>query len=142
MPDSNILIYAKMTGMREHKTAFAWLSATLNDPNSTVVVCETVLLSFLRICTNSKAFDPPLPLDDAIKFVRSLLTRPDVQILRTSAQHFIDVAEFMKKHKFAGNLAMDAHLAVLAISTGAVLVTCDKDFKKVPYLKVLDPGTA
>jgi predicted nucleic acid-binding protein len=34
---------------------------------------------------------------------------------------------------------MDAHLALLALNIGATLVTRDKDFVKIPYLKVLNP---
>lgn len=33
----------------------------------------------------------------------------------------------------------DVHLAVLAISIGATLVTRDKDFTEIPYLKILNP---
>ncbi|MBC7901681.1 MAG: PIN domain-containing protein [Saprospiraceae bacterium] len=139
LPDSNILIYAKMTGMEEHKAAFAWLNTILNDADSTIIVCETTVLSFLRISTNKKIFDPHLPYAEAIAFITSFLTHSRVSVSRISPQHFIDVAQFMKKHNFGGNLTMDAHLAVLAISTGAVLVTRDRDFKRISYLKTLNP---
>ena len=139
LPDSNILIYAKMTGMAEHNAAFNWLNTILNDSDSTIIFCETTVLSFLRISTNEKIFNPPLPFAEAIAFITSFLTHPQVSISRTSPQHYIDVAGFMKKYNFGGNLTMDAHLAVLAISTGAVLVTRDRDFKKIPYLKTLNP---
>lgn len=139
LPDSNILIYAKMTGMTEHKPAFAWLKVTLNDPNSIILVCETSILSFLRITTNLKAFNPPLPYSEAVSFISDLLARANVRVHRPSTEHFIEVAEFMKKHKLGGNLVMDIHLAIMAMNTGAVLVTRDKDFLKIPYLKLLDP---
>jgi toxin-antitoxin system PIN domain toxin len=140
--DSNILLYSKMNGMPQHEVVAAWLVQTLSDGGNTVAVCETSVLSFLRISTNSKVFDPPLTYKEAIIFVRSLLSHRDVQFFGSSVQHFSDLTAFMQKHKFSGNLVMDAHLAVLAISTGAVLVTCDRDFKKIPYLKVLDPLAA
>lgn len=139
LPDSNILIYAKMSGMKEHKASLAWLETTLADPNSTILLCETTLLSFFRICTNSRVFAPPLPLSEVVSFTSALLQRSNVQVHRPSPQHFIDVAKLMKKHKFGGNLTMDAHLACIAITTGSTLVTRDKDFKKIPYLKILDP---
>jgi toxin-antitoxin system PIN domain toxin len=139
LPDSNILIYAKMSGMKEHKASLAWLKAALADPDATLLVCETVLLSFLRICTNSRVFAPALPASEAVVFITGFVRRSDVQIFRPPPQHFIDVAKFIKKHKFGGDLTMDAHLAAIALSTGATLVTRDKDFKKIPYLKTLDP---
>jgi predicted nucleic acid-binding protein len=45
----------------------------------------------------------------------------------------------MKAHRLGGNFVMDVHLAVTAIQTGAVLVTRDKDFLKLPHLNVVDP---
>jgi len=137
--DSNIVLYAKMDAMPEHQTVSRWLVKTMSDKGSTVAVCETSILSFLRIARNVKVFNPPLPFDEAVAFVTSFLKHRSVQISRTSPEHYIDVAEFMKKHDFGGNLAMDAHLAVLALGSGAVLATCDKDFKKVPYLKIFNP---
>ena len=138
--DSNILLYAKMNAMPQHKAVAAWLAETVSASDS-VAVCETSVLSFLRIATNPKVFDPPLPIKEAESLIRSLLSQPNVQILTSSARHFEALTAFMTKHRFDGNLVMDAHLAVLAVNTGAVLVTCDRDFKKVPYLKLLDPYT-
>jgi len=139
LPDANILIYAKMTGMAEHMAARDWLSATLNDSNSTLLVCETSVLAFLRITTNPKAFNPPLPYTDAVSFTTDLLTRKNVRIPKPSTGHFIEVAEFMKENALGGNLVMGIHLAILAMNTGSVLVSRDKDFLKIPYLRLLDP---
>ena len=139
LPDINILIYSKMTGMPEHKAAFAWLNSTLNDPNATMLLCETTMLSFLRITTNTKAFDPPLSYSEAILFTSDLMDRTSVLVYQPSPGHFIEVAEFMKRYNFGGNLAMDAHLAVIAMNTGAIFVTRDGDFDKLPYLKTLNP---
>jgi toxin-antitoxin system PIN domain toxin len=137
--DSNILIYAKMTAMPEHPAAFLWLDKAMADTTVSMMICETSVLSFLRISTNAKIFDPPLGFDEARRFTEDFLGHPSVQIFRPSISHFVDVVRLMKKNGFAGNLVMDAHLAALAISTGANLVTCDRDFKKIPYLKIFNP---
>ena len=139
LPDSNILIYAKMSGTPEHMVGFEWLDATLKDSSSTVLLCETTILSFLRITTNPKIFDPPLPQSEARSFISDLIERENVQISRPSPAHFLEVCDFMMKQRVGGNSVMDVHLAVLAMSVGAVLVSRDKDFLKIPYLKVLDP---
>lgn len=39
LPDANILIYAKMSGMPEHKAALKWLNTALADTNTTLVAC-------------------------------------------------------------------------------------------------------
>jgi toxin-antitoxin system PIN domain toxin len=137
--DSNILVYSKMNVMPQHGPVAAWLEHTLSDGSNNVAVCETSILSFLRIATDPRVFDPPLPHKEASSFVTSLLNHRDVQVLGAAAQHFKDLTAFLQKNKFNGKMVMDAHLAVLALTTGAVLVTCDRDFKKIPYLKILDP---
>ena len=54
--DSNILLYAKMNAMSEHKIVAKWLETTVSERNNTLHICETSILSFLRIATNEKIF--------------------------------------------------------------------------------------
>lgn len=139
LPDVNILIYAKMASMSEHKDARDWLISTLDDAGSTVLVCETTILSFLRITTNKKVFDPPLPYSEAASFVADLLANKSVRFHRPMQGHFVEVANFMETHQMGGNLVMDVHLATIALSTGATMVTRDGDFNKIPFLKTFNP---
>lgn len=137
--DSNILLYAKMDSMPEHSVVANWLEKTVSDQANTVNVCETSLLSFLRIATNQKVFQPVLPIDEAKEFIESFLACPNVNLILTSPTHYTEVLNLIDKHKLQGNLVMDAHLAALALSIGAILVTRDKDFVKIPYLKIFNP---
>lgn len=137
--DSNILLYAKMDAMPEHKIVSKWLEATVSDRNNTLHICETSILSFLRIATNEKVFQPVLPTRDAQNFIESLLNCPNVNVQCASANHFTEVTKLMNKLNLRGNSVMDLHLAVLALSIGATLATRDKDFTKIPYLKTFNP---
>ncbi len=137
--DSNILLYAKMDAMPEHKIVSKWLEKTVSDRNNTLHVCETSVLSFLRIATNEKVFQPVLPTTDAQNFIESFLNCPNVNLLCASANHFTEVTKLMDKLNLRGNSVMDVHLAVLALSIGATLATRDKDFTKIPYLKTFNP---
>ena len=137
--DSNILLYAKMNAMSEHKIVAKWLETTVSERNNTLHICETSILSFLRIATNEKIFQPVLPTIDAQNFIDSLLNCPNVNLLYASAKHFTEVTKLMNRLNLRGNLVMDLHLAVLALSIGATLATRDKDFAKIPYLKTFNP---
>ena len=137
--DSNILLYAKMNAMSEHKIVAKWLETTVSERNNTLHICETSILSFLRIATNEKNFQPVLPTIDAQNFIDSLLNCPNVNLLYASAKHFTEVTKLMNRLNLRGNLVMDLHLAVLALSIGATLATRDKDFAKIPYLKTFNP---
>ncbi len=137
--DSNILLYAKMDAMPEHKIVSKWLETTVSNRNNTLHICETSILSFLRIATNEKVFQPVLPTTDAQNFIESFLNCLNVNLLCASANHFTEVAKLMNKLNLRGNSVMDVHLAVLALSIGATLATRDKDFTKIPYLKIFNP---
>ncbi len=137
--DSNILIYAKMDSMPEHASVAAWLERAISDRSTTISVCETSLLSFLRVATNRRVFNPTLPVKEAEQFIESLLSCPNVNLIATSPTHYIEVTNLMEKYDLKGNLVMDIHLAVLAQSIGATVVTRDADFVKIPYLKTLNP---
>ena len=137
--DSNFLLYAKMSSMPEHPIVSKWLEQTVLDQNNTISICETSILSFLRIATNQKVFNPTLPITEAGIFIDSFLSNPNINLLYTSANHYIELTNLMDKHSLRGNLVMDAHLAALALTIGATLVTRDKDFAKIPYLKILNP---
>lgn len=137
--DSNILLYAKMDSMPEHKVVAKWLEEVVSDRNNTVSICETSILAFLRISTNEKVFKPVLSTSEAERLVGSFLACPNVNLIHSSADHFLEVIKLMDKLNLQGNLVMDIHLAVLALSIGATLVTRDKDFTKIPYLKTFNP---
>lgn len=137
--DSNILLYSKMEDAPEHKAASSWLVETLADSNNTVLLCETSILAFLRISTNNRIFDPPLPISDARAFLEALLIRPNVQILQPDRKIYTELLDQMLKYSLSGNVTMDAHLATIAMRIGATLVTRDGDFKRFSYLKILNP---
>ena len=139
--DSNILLYGKMNAMPEHPVISKWLEQTVLDQNNSINICETSILSFLRIATNIRVFQPILPTGDALAFIDSLLDAPNVNLLLTTPAHYSDLIKLMDKYNLPGKLVMDAHLAVLALTIGATLVTRDKDFTKIPYLKTLNPLT-
>ncbi|HQU81741.1 MAG TPA: PIN domain-containing protein [Pyrinomonadaceae bacterium] len=137
--DSNVLLYAKMDSMPEHKIVAKWLEKTVSVQSNTINVCETSLLSFLRISTNAKVFQPVLPISEAQEFIESFLACPNVNLVLTSPSHYTEIIKLIDKYNLQGNLVMDAHLAALALSIGATLVTRDNDFAKIPYLKTLNP---
>ncbi len=140
--DSNILIYAQMNAVPEHRIVSKWLEAAVSDQNNTLHICETSILSFLRIATNEKVFQPVLPSKDAQNFIESFLNYPNVNLLCASLNHFTEVTKLMDKLNLRGNSVMDVHLAVLALNLGATLATRDKDFTKIPYLKTFNPHAA
>jgi toxin-antitoxin system PIN domain toxin len=136
--DSNILLYAKVGTEAEHTKVSSWLTDTLRVTRNRILICETSILAFLRIATNVKVYDPPLPVSEAKEFLRALLEHPSVQLFQTSGDFFQDLAGLMEQHQISGSSTMDAHLAAIALYTGATLVSRDRDFRSFPYLTTVN----
>lgn len=137
--DSNILLYSKIDDAPEHRAVSKWLTAVVADPKNSILLCETSILAFLRIGTNKRLFNPPLPLSEAQAFLDTILVRPNVQIFRPEPKIYSELLDLMDKHGLSGDITMDGHLATIAMRTGATLVTRDGDFDRFPYLKLLNP---
>jgi toxin-antitoxin system PIN domain toxin len=98
-----------------------------------------VVLGFLRIITNPRVFENPAPVPDAIRYVRSWLERPNVQLLNTGVRHLDVFFGHLEQLGAAGNLTTDAYLAALAQEYQAVLHTADLDFQRFPGLRWTNP---
>ena len=62
-----------------------------------------------------------------------------VRLVEPTRDHWSLLRELLEAVGAAGNLATDAHLAALAISHNATLVSCDNDFARFRRLKWENP---
>jgi uncharacterized protein len=98
-----------------------------------------VLLGFLRLSTHPGVFPRPLDRDTAIDRVDFWLSLDNTQLVREKEEHWEILRLLLKESGAAGNLTTDAHPAALAISHGAVLVSCDNDFSRFKGLRWENP---
>jgi len=141
LPDVNLLLYAHNADAPQHAAARAWWDAVLNGTEP-VALPWVVVLAFVRITTNRRAFSQPTTPDEALTRVSAWLARPHVRIVHPTDRHFELVATFLRRAGTAGNLTTDAHLAALAIEHGATLWSTDRDFARFPGLDRRDPLSA
>ena len=120
--DLNVLIYATDAATRHHAPAKAWLDAALSG-TETVGLPTAVTVGYLRIITNPRIMQSPMPLDRAVDLVRLWLARPNVSVPHPTDRHYDLVEELLSAVGVGGNLVSDAHLAALAIEHGASLCT-------------------
>ena len=137
--DSNILVYANIQTLPEHPATSLWLKNAVNG-NEAILLTESVILSFFRLTTNSGIFSPALSVEQCRQVFERLLAYPNVLLYKAEAQHYLQLAELMEKHKLTDKQTMDAHLVCIALATKAVLVTNDKGFGKFPYVKIINPA--
>jgi hypothetical protein len=98
-----------------------------------------VLLGFLRLSTNPRVFPRPLAPDVAAAKLDAWLARDNVRVVREKDEHWEVLKTLLGGTGTAGNLTTDAHLAALALSHDAVLVSTDTDFARFTGLRWENP---
>ena len=136
--DANLLIYAHVSSFAEHQVARDWLDRQLNG-SAPVGLPWTSLIGFLRIATNPRVFDRPLPTADGWRQIRAWLACEPVWTPAPTDRHPELLGGFLTLPGVHSNLVPDAHLAALAIEHGLTLCSSDGDFARFPGLRWLNP---
>ena len=136
--DLNLLLYAVNADAVEHERARAWWEEAVNG-EEIVGLPWVVLLGFLRLATNPRVFPRPLSPEKARERVDAWLARDSVRVIREKDTHWETLKQLLADTGTAGNLTTDAHLAALAVSHDAVLVSSDRDFARFKGLRVENP---
>ncbi len=137
--DLNVLLYAVNQDAPEHEAVRSWWEAALAE-DEPVGLAWVVVLGFLRLTTSAQVFASPLSASQAIGRVDAWLSHPSIRLVHETEEHWRVFKELLDRAGTAGNLTTDAHLAALAISHGATLVSCDADFGRFPHLRWENPA--
>jgi toxin-antitoxin system PIN domain toxin len=100
---------------------------------------DLVLSAFLRIITNPRAFDPPMPMERALAAAQELRSRPNCVVVSPGQRHWEIFARLCRETGIKGNLVPDAYLAALAIENGCEWITTDRDYARFPGLRWRHP---
>ncbi len=138
--DTNILVYAWNASASDHERAAAWLEDRLNGVPG-VGLPWASLLSFVRLVTNQRIFDTPMPVGDAWSQVEEWLALPNVFTPEPAHRH-AEILRSLMPEVGRADLVPDAHLAALAIEYGLTLQSADRDFARFTGLKWENPLVA
>lgn len=137
--DLNVLLYAVNREAEHHAACRAWLERALTD-DEPVGFPWVVLLGFLRVATRLRVFPAAIGVEDAIRVVDAWLAAPSARLVsETGEDHWRLLRALLGEVGTAGNLTTDAHLAAIAITNGATLVSCDADFARFRGLRWENP---
>ncbi len=139
--DLNVLLYAINENSPQHATALNWWTNALRG-DETVGLAWTVLCGFLRLTTHSRVFPRPLTVQQATQRVDAWLSLPIVAIPTEKPDHWETLRGLLAEAGTAGNLVTDAHLAALALTRDATVVSFDHDFARFDGLRVERPRAA
>lgn len=136
--DVNILVYASLRPFAEHADARDWLNQRLNG-HERVGLPWAALLGFLRVATNRRVVEQPLPMATAWEQVRDWLSVGVVWVPQPTERHREVLQRLLMLPGIRGDLVPDAHLAALAIEHGLTLCSTDGDFARFPGLRWQNP---
>jgi len=136
--DVNLLLYAAIPTSPHHARCRSLLLALLGGEEH-FAISEFVLASFVRICTNPKAFDPPALPREALAFCQSLLSHPLAVKVAPGPRHWRIFEDLVLAAGVRGSDIADAHLAALAIEHGCSWWSSDRDFARFGGLRWHDP---
>jgi len=137
--DLNILLYAVNSEAAQHDRARQWWERAVNDQDDAIGLPWLVVLGFLRLSTNPRVFPRPLSFEAATARVDAWLALDTVRVVREKDGHWNILRSLLAASGAAGNLTTDAHLAALALSHDAVLVSSDADFSRFEGLRLENP---
>ena len=135
--DVNLLVYAKMAPMPEHEAARAWLEGRMSGIEG-VGLPWASLLGFVRLTTNPRIFERPLPVDAAWRQIEEWRSLPPV-FMPEPAARYPDILGALMREVGGARHVPDAHLAALALEYGLTLQTTDRDFARFSGLSWEDP---
>ena len=138
--DANLLIYAVNRDAPDHRAARRWLEGLLSGPNH-VGLAWVVVLAFLRITTRPGILPAPLSIDQASTYVDEWLAQPMVEMVAPGEAHW-RLRNLLLSAGTLGNLTSDAHLAAIALETGAEIHSADYDFQRFPGIRHFNPLAA
>jgi toxin-antitoxin system PIN domain toxin len=136
--DANLLVYAYVSSVPQHRAAKPWLDEKLNG-DARVALPWPSLLGFLRLVTNPRVFQRPTSIGDAWTQVEEWLACPPVWTAAPTEAHASTLAGLIASAAPTGNLIPDVHLAALAIEHGLTLYSTDGDFARFAGLRWENP---
>lgn len=130
-PDVNVLVAAARRDHAHHETALAWLvgARVESAKGQRLLLLPGVGAGFVRIVTNSRVFDRPTPIAEALAFMDVLIRSPGAEL----AARRLDWNAFSalcREHVLSGNDIADAIIAVEVLAHHESLVTFDKGFRR------------
>ena len=137
--DANVLLYAYNADSPHNAACRTWLESALNDAEEPVALPWQSILAFVRIATNPRAVNKPLPSGAACGIVRQWLEHPNVIAVGYGERFWQLFCEQVVEAKVSGPLVSDAALAAVTLEQGATLCSTDKDFRRFAALKLIDP---
>jgi len=136
--DVNVLVYAHRRDAPGHEDYRRWWESCAASDQA-FGMADLVLSGFLRVVTYPRIFNPPSPLEAALRFVQEIKARPNYVEVKPGPRHWEIFLKLCRAANARGNLVPDAYLAALAIESGSEWITTDRGYGRFPGLRWRHP---
>ena len=136
--DANLLLYAYDSTSKQHPAAKLWLQEVLSG-HELIGLPWLSIWAFLRVSTNPRLFENPLPMESALSAVELWIETGQTRQLSPGERHWVLLQKMMIEGNVRGPSTTDAALAALTIEYGGILHTTDRGFARYPGLRWVNP---
>lgn len=138
LPDINLLVYAYNADAPNHRAAKEWWERLMSEYRE-IALPWIVTHGFIRLMTHPRVMETPLRPEAALRYVRSWIEWPSVQVIEPGMRHLQILEAIFSETGIAGNITTDAVLAALAIEYQCELHSNDVDFSRFSGLRWINP---
>ena len=137
--DSNLLVYAHRKDSEFH-TASKELVNALRHQSTPWAIPWPCVHEFISIVTHPGIYKPASTLSEALGFLDSMFTSPQLLLLSESPGYFERLREIATAARLKGPRIHDARIAALCLHHGVrELWSADRDFSAFPQLSTRNP---
>ncbi len=139
--DTNILIYAHVSDCPEHDRARNALESILMDPTQRMILTVGILHELVHVITDTRRFQRPLPMPQAVALARTYLGRSNVAILAAEDVDFLNSLMLVEKYQLGRDRLADTLLAAVLrrYSVSRLLTRNVRDYAAFPFLSPENP---
>ena len=129
-----------MPTLHGHTTSYNNAHRRLRGPLSRMLLAAAVVtLLLVNTTLSALAAGYDVTTLAAISKIDEWFSLPNTRLLSEKEEHWMILRSLLAEAGTAANLVTDSHLAALAISSGAILVSCDNDFARFRGLRWENP---
>lgn len=133
--DTNVMVHLLVASSPEHNRCAAWLE-NQSGPWATT---QTNVAEFLRLITHPRAFERPLPLNEAIRLLSRFVEDFDVSVLHESDLWWRALVEL--DLPLRGSDIFDARIALCLRHHGVgSICSFDAGFARFDFLDLVTPN--
>lgn len=137
--DTNILVYAHRRDSLFHQTAKERLVA-LAESRTAWAIPWPCVHEFFNVVTHPRIYNPPTPLESALRQIDVWLDSPSVVLLSEPDQYWSALRPILERSRVNGPRVHDARIVAICRSYDIrELWTADRDFSRFPELSLVNP---